>query len=1187
MGIFKKTIKYSKDSKDLNNQIKNLDEDLKKTGVISNVDDVKVQYLEESKSKKNEVKEEVRLQEEKLYTWRDYSEEHTEEEIEEFVEEIREKHRKLSLVENSLESIKIREAQNIFKELYQDQVEEVVEKYVSAQSKDILLLREDLFLELQKKPTVDVGALEEKINLLSIKYRRLSEAISDPSKNKDPLSDQSPITLEQLKNHYQLLVGRLQEKLATVGGGGEVRLRYLDDVVGIQTNPSVYDGKFLKYDHTIGKFIFETVSGSGGGSGEYAYTAGFSTYSGSAGFSTISAVSGFSTFATHSGVSTIASVAGFATNSTRAGVATFSSLAGSAGFSTVASIAGFATVATHSGVSTIASVAGFATNATRAGIATAASYAFISGFSTYAANVGFATFSGVAGFATVATRAGLATLTPYSYTAGFSTYAGNVGFATFSGVSGFATVANRAGISTSVIGGIVSVTQLSATGVSTFSGIATHTASLFASNISATGVITASSFSGSASNLTGLTGASANTYGNATAVPQIVVDANGRISSITNVLISGGGGGTGVNVLNSGSVIGFAGTVDFSSAFSVSSLSAGIVTANVISAPNAGFATFARWSGISTIASVSGFATNSSVSGFSTVSSVAGFASVATQSGVSTLATYTYTSGFSTYSGTSGFSTVSAVAGFATNATRSGISTAASYAFISGFSTYADNVGFATFAGIAGFATVATQAGIATSVVGGIANITSLNVSGVSTFSGIATHTASLFGSNVSITGVITAANFSGSGSNLTGLTGASANTYGNSTAVPQIVVDANGRITSISNVAITGGGGGGGGTGIFVNNGSLVGFAGTVDFNVTNFSVSPLSVGIVTATIIAAPNAGFATFARWAGISTTSSVSGFATVATQAGVATLAPYSYVSGFSTYAGNVGFATFSGIAGFATVATRSGVATLASYSYVSGFSTVSAVAGFATVTAVSGFATVSIQSGVSTIAAVAGFATVSTQAGIATNVISGVASISTLQVAGVSTFTTGPVIIGSATSTGTGTQRLQITGGLFVSGNVGIATSNPSNPFQVGSGSTVVLIDGQGELGINTTTPVTPLQVERFGVKSGFGTFTASAGITTDIDTFTISSTDFKTSEYTLHIQHSSGIQAQKILVMQNGSTAYSQEYAVMFDNSLIVSVGSTVSAGAMKLQVTPETGISGITTYRFTRQTML
>ena len=259
MGIFKKTIKYSKGSEDLNNKIKNLDEDLKKTGVISNSDDGKFQYLEEIKEDNNLVIEEVKLQEEELYSWREVSKDHTEEEIEEFVEEIREKHRKLSLVENSIESLKIKEAQNIFQELYQDQVEQIVEKYISSQSKDILLLREDLFLELDKKPTIDVNALEEKINLLSIKYRRLSEALNDPSKNGDPLN-QNPVTLEQLKNHYQILVGRLQEKLASVGGGGEVRLKYLDDIVGIATNASVYDGKYLKYDHTLGKFVFDTIN---------------------------------------------------------------------------------------------------------------------------------------------------------------------------------------------------------------------------------------------------------------------------------------------------------------------------------------------------------------------------------------------------------------------------------------------------------------------------------------------------------------------------------------------------------------------------------------------------------------------------------------------------------------------------------------------------------------------------------------------------------------------------------------------------------------------------------------------------------------------------------------------------------------------------------------------------------------
>ena len=51
----------------------------------------------------------------------------------------------------------------------------------------------------------------------------------------------------------------------------------------------------------------------------------------------------------------------------------------------------------------------------------------------------------------------------------------------------------------------------------------------------------------------------------------------------------------------------------------------------------------------------------------------------------------------------------------------------------------------------------------------------------------------------------------SGSGSALTGLTGASAGTYGASTNTPIITVDSNGRITGISTVATSGAGGGGG----------------------------------------------------------------------------------------------------------------------------------------------------------------------------------------------------------------------------------------------------------------------------------------------------------------------------------------------------------------------------------------
>ena len=56
---------------------------------------------------------------------------------------------------------------------------------------------------------------------------------------------------------------------------------------------------------------------------------------------------------------------------------------------------------------------------------------------------------------------------------------------------------------------------------------------------------------------------------------------------------------------------------------------------------------------------------------------------------------------------------------------------------------------------------------------------------------------------NLDVTGIITATSFSGSGSNLTALTGASAGTYGDSSHVSTITVDSNGRITNISESGI------------------------------------------------------------------------------------------------------------------------------------------------------------------------------------------------------------------------------------------------------------------------------------------------------------------------------------------------------------------------------------------------
>ena len=78
----------------------------------------------------------------------------------------------------------------------------------------------------------------------------------------------------------------------------------------------------------------------------------------------------------------------------------------------------------------------------------------------------------------------------------------------------------------------------------------------------------------------------------------------------------------------------------------------------------------------------------------------------------------------------------------------------------------------------------------------------------------------------------------------------------------------------------------------------------------------------------------------------------------------------------------------------------------------------------------------------------GIATYSTSSGIATSVIGGIGSITQIQVTGVSTFTNGPVFIGAASSTGTESQPFQVTGGFYVSGNLGIGSTNPTSKLSV-------------------------------------------------------------------------------------------------------------------------------------------
>ena len=65
-------------------------------------------------------------------------------------------------------------------------------------------------------------------------------------------------------------------------------------------------------------------------------------------------------------------------------------------------------------------------------------------------------------------------------------------------------------------------------------------------------------------------------------------------------------------------------------------------------------------------------------------------------------------------------------------------------------------------------------------------------------------------------------------------------------------------------------------------------------------------------------------------------------------------------------------------------------------------------------------------------------------------------------------------------------------------------------------------------------------------------------------------------------------QSQKVLVMHDGTTAFSQEYGIMYSPEQQVSIAAvTVSSNNVLVKVTPEAGISGLSTYRFVKTLLI
>jgi hypothetical protein len=719
----------------------------------------------------------------------------------------------------------------------------------------------------------------------------------------------------------------------------------------------------------------------------------------------------------------------------------------------------------NTGVTT--SIGGF-----RGQLTGAANYAYLAGVSTYAYTSGFSTVASVAGFATVASVAGFASI---------SNVAGVATFSTLAGSAGFATVSTQAGIATSVIGGVVNVNSLTVSGLSTLTSIS-------AGGTTGTNQYVLTS-TGTGLSWQAVTGIGAITGINIAPdttnapfyIPFVKISTGTTATEYadSNLTYNPGNQRLGIGTSNPGSTLDVMGTLyvrDYITSPTFYGNFVGVTSGVTFYAYNAG---------VSTISSVSGFSTVASISGFSTVAAVAGFATVASVSGFATLATYAYSSGFSTYataagfstistvsgfstqSAVSGFATVSSVAGFATVASVAGFATVSTFAGVSTFANISNVAGFSTFASTSGFATVSTQAGIATSVIGGVVNVNSLNVSGVSTL-GFVTGTSAFF------TGIVTAVDgrlISGIGIQSGGVAiGAGVTTLnfiglGNTFLLRGSTID----------ISIQGGGGGGGSLSIstsVVSQFQYLSFVSSASTSILGISTlaQPLgftpsngNLGIGTSV----PTSRLTVFGDTYTTGVTSSIGGFSGQLT--GVSN---YTYIAGFSTFAGNVGYATYAGLSGFATVSNQAGISSyslFANLAGASGFATVASVAGFSSFASISGFATVSAVAGFSTYASTSGFATVSTQAGISTSVIGGVVNVSALQVSGISSFSIGAVIIGTGQTTGITSTVLQLVGvtsSAYIGGNVGIGTTDLSYRLNVNgdiNSSGVIRVNGRNIL----------------------------------------------------------------------------------------------------------------------------
>ena len=165
-------------------------------------------------------------------------------------EKEKEQTKKLDAFENFFSNIEKPKPKKVVEEPTE---EEIIEEPVISEEQEVEEISEE---ELEK----EIEEVQEEASLIEKSLGLLATT----DNNEDPLTplDQEFSNFEEFQKHYSVLIQRIQQQLSTLGGGGEVNFKRLDDVTW---NGSDDNGKFLKYNSSTEKFEFATVSGGGGG----------------------------------------------------------------------------------------------------------------------------------------------------------------------------------------------------------------------------------------------------------------------------------------------------------------------------------------------------------------------------------------------------------------------------------------------------------------------------------------------------------------------------------------------------------------------------------------------------------------------------------------------------------------------------------------------------------------------------------------------------------------------------------------------------------------------------------------------------------------------------------------------------------------------------------------------------------